>query len=264
MEFASWGNGPKQLVYLPGGPGSSVPTAKLSRMSRRWFAPFVDAGYTVWNVTRRRNMPAGHTIEDMADDYADVISEELGGRVDLVVGVSYGGMIAQYLAARHGGRFGQLAIVAAAAEVSDWGKDVDSRLASALDRDDKTGFGTVFLEYVLPTTRSTWVRRLAGPWIGRSLLSGKHYPTADLGVELRAEISFNARAVLPDIGNPVLLVTGDRDRFFPIDVVEETGRVIPDCTLVRHEGSGHLKVAGGTQVVHDILAYVAAQPPGSS
>ena len=41
-----------------------------SRMSRRWFDPFVEAGYAIWHVTRRRNMPAGHSIEDMADDYA--------------------------------------------------------------------------------------------------------------------------------------------------------------------------------------------------
>lgn len=256
MEFLTWGSGPKALLFIPGGPGSAIPKGMMSQMSRRWFDPFVEAGYAIWLVTRRRNMPTGHTVADMADDYAHVISEDLGGRVDLVVGESYGGMIAQYLAARHGGSWGHLAIVVAAAEVSDWGKEVDARLSSALTRGDTVGFGMAFAEYLLPGERSRWARRLVGPWIGRSLLSGKNYPPADLLVEIEAEMSFDARPALPRIEVPVVLVCGDRDRFFPADVVEETVRLIPDCTLVRYEGQGHMKVATSGRVAHDVLAFV--------
>ena len=256
MDFATWGGGTKSLLYLPGGPGSSVPEGRLAQMSRRWFAPFVEAGYAVWYVTRRRDMPVGHTIEDMADDYAHVIHEKFGGRVDLVVGESYGGMIAQHLAARHGETFGDLAVVVAAVEVSDWGKEVDARLLSALRQHDTTGFGTTFGEYALPGQRSRWVRRLLGPRIGRSILSGKNYPPSDVWVELEAEIAFDARSALPQIQKPVLLIAGDRDRFFPWALVEETARLVPDCTLVRYVGHGHMKAAGSGQVGHDVLAFV--------
>ena len=225
-------------------------------MSRRWFAPFVDAGYTILFVTRRRHMPTGHTVADMADDYAQMISEELGGRVDLVIGESFGGMIAQYLAARHGDSWGDLAIVIAAAEVNDWTKEVDSRLSSALARGDSTAFGMAFAEFVLPGERSRWIRRMVGPWIGRGLISGKNYPPADLQVEIDAEMSFDSRPVLPHIESPVLLLCGDRDQFFPHDVVDETARLIPDCSLVRYEGQGHMKVATSSRVVQDVLAFV--------
>src|SRR5688500_8829457 len=97
MEFARWGDGPRTLLFVPGGPGSSIPSGWTGRMSRRWFAPFVEAGYVVWVVTRRRGMPRGHTVADMADDYAQAIRDDLGGRMDLLVGESYGGMIAQHL-----------------------------------------------------------------------------------------------------------------------------------------------------------------------
>lgn len=256
MEFSTWGSGSKTLLFLPGGPGSAIPKGRLSQMSRRWFVPFVEAGYAIWLVTRRRSMPDGHTIEDMANDYAQVISEEFAGRVDLVLGESYGGMIAQYLAALHAGSFTHVAIVVAAAEVSDWGKEVDSRLASALERGDTVGFGMAFAEYVVPGRRSRWIRRLVGPWIGRSLLSGRSYPPADLAVEIEAEMIFDSRPVLPDIEMPVLLIVGDRDRFFPMDVVEETVRLIPECTLVHYEGQGHMKVAASRRVVRDVLAFV--------
>jgi pimeloyl-ACP methyl ester carboxylesterase len=256
MDFLTWGDGAKTLLFLPGGPGSAVPSGLMARMSRGWFDPFAEAGYAVWHVTRRRNLPAGHSVEDMAGDYAQLIADEFGGRVDLIVGESYGGMIAQYLAALHGNTWNDLAIVVAAAEVSDWGKEVDSRLCAALAGGDKAGFGMTFAEYVLPGERSGWARRLLGPWIARSLLSEKSYPRSDLLVELEAEIAYDARPILPRIEDPVVLLTGDRDQFFPIDVVEETVRLIPDCTLVRYDGQGHVKAATNKRVAHDVLAFI--------
>ena len=256
MDFATWGTGPRTLLFLQGGPGSAIPRGVAGRVSRRWFDPFVEAGYTVWVVTRRRNLPRGHGVDDMADDVAGVITEQLGGRVDLLVGESFGGMIAQYLAARHGETVGVVALVVAAAQVSEWGTEVDSRLAAALDRGDTVGFGQTFAEYVLPGERSRWLRRLAGPWLGRSLLSGKSYPPSDVAVELEAEMAFDARAVLSGIRVPVLIVCGDRDLFFPVEVVEETARLIPDCTVVWHEGKGHVKVASSSRVPRDVLEFV--------
>jgi len=256
MEYLTWGAGPKTLLFLPGGPGSGVPQGMTGRMARRWFDPFVEAGYVVWYVTRRRNMPSGYTVADMADDYARAISDELGGRVDLVVGESYGGMIAQFLAARHGESLGHVAIVVAAADVSEWGKEVDTRIAAALADGDRVGVGTAFAEYVLPGARSRWIRRVVGPWIARSLLSGKNYPPGDMLVEVEAEIAFDARPVLPGIAVPVVLLCGDSDRFFPQDLVEETAGLIPDCTLVTYEGLGHMKAATSRRVPEDVLAFV--------
>ena len=257
MEFLTWGAGPKTLLFIQGGPGSALPTGLSARVSQRWFDPFLDAGYAVWIVTRRRNMPPGHTVADMAGDYAGMISEEFGGHVDLLVGESFGGMVAQHLAGRTGVTFGHVALVASVAGVSAWGKTVDSRLAAAIARGDRVGTGMAFTEYVLPGERSRWLRRLVGGWMGRSLLSGKSYPASDLLVETEAEMSFDARPVLPLIAAPVLVVCGDRDRFFLPDVVDGTVSTIPDCTLDRYEGKGHVAVASSRRVPRDVLAFVS-------
>ena len=256
MDHVSWGAGPRTLLFLAGGPGSTVPTGLALRWSRRWFRPFTDAGYTVWHVTRRRHMPRGHSVADIADDYGQVIADELGGRADLVVGVSFGGMVAQYLAARHGERIGHVALVAAAAEVSAWGKEVDVRLADALARRDTARTGATFSEYLLPGERTRWVRRLMGPLVGRSLLSGHAYPPSDLVVEVEAELGFDARPALPGIRVPVVLLCGDRDRFFPPPLVDETVGLIPGCALVRYEGRGHGWVASTGRVPPAVLAFV--------
>jgi pimeloyl-ACP methyl ester carboxylesterase len=256
MEYLTWGDGPRTLLSILGGPGSFVPTGTMARMLVRQSRAYVAAGFTVWIVTRRRDMPAGHGIADMADDYAQVIADQFGGRVDLVVGESFGGMVAQYLAALHPERLGRLVLVVAGFEASEWGKDVDTRMATALARKDATGCGTAFAEYVMPGDRLSWPRRLLGPLIGRVMFADEPCPPGDVLIELEAEVSCDSRAVLPTIRVPVLIVSGSRDRFFPPAVIEETAALIPDCTVVRYEGKGHLGTGTDKRVPRDVLAFV--------
>ena len=58
------------------------------------------------------------TGADMAQDYADMIAMEFSGRVDLVIGGSYGGLIVQYRAAGYDGCFNKIVIVVAACDIS--------------------------------------------------------------------------------------------------------------------------------------------------
>jgi pimeloyl-ACP methyl ester carboxylesterase len=254
MEYLRWGEGPRRAVFIPGGPGSSVPTGTARRAAGHWFRPFLEAGYTVWQTTRRRHMPAGHSVVDMADDYATVIGGELG-TVDLVVGESFGGMIAQHLAGRHPRCMARLALVVTGCEVSAWGKEVDTRLADALRRGDRLAAGTAFSEYVLPGGRLRPVRRLLAPVTARAVIDA--VPTEDMLVEVESELTFDSRTVLPRIEVPVLLVCGDRDRFFLPPVVRETARLIADCTLVWYPGAGHVRVATSSHVPCDVLAFAA-------
>ncbi len=257
MEYLTWGSGPKTMLFLQGGPGSAIPRGIGLWMGRRLFAPYVKAGYAVWAVTRRRHMPPGHTIADMANDVAEVIAGEFGGRVDLIVAESVGGTIAQYLAALHPGCCGHLALVVTGAEISDWSKQEDFRLAAALARGDTAGAGTLIAEELFPGGRMRWLRKLIGPFMGRRMLAGRNYPAGDVLVEVEAGLVFDSRAVLPRIQVPVLLLCGDRDRHFPRDVVEETAKLIPDCTLIWYRGQGHVQAAANRRIPHDVLAFAS-------
>ena len=266
MEYLSWGTGPRTLVWIPGGPGSTLPRGVLLRRVQGQLAPLVQAGFTVWLVSRRRNMPAGHSVEDMAADYAQVIAAEFGGHVDLVVGLSYGGIIAQYLAANDPQCVECVALVLAACEVSDWGKGVDLRMAAALEAGDRSTAGEVLVEYVMPGQRARPVRRLLGPGVG--ILAAGLLPTgADVLVEGRAEVAFDSRAVLAQVSVPVLLIAAERDRFFPTHLAQETCALIPDCTLVWLAGVGHLRAATSKRIAGHLLGFANRDtahlgPPG--
>ena len=132
MEYARWGTGSKTLLLMPGGPGNFTPRGMEQLIRLRKFRPFVEDGYTIWAVTRKRGMPEGHSVADMADDYAEFIEQELDGKVDIALGVSYGGFIGFYLAQRHPDRFGHIAITMAGHTVSERGRHADYSMAERL------------------------------------------------------------------------------------------------------------------------------------
>lgn len=252
MDFVTWGAGSKTLLFIQGGPGSSVPGGGLAlSLTRPVFSPYVAAGYRIFVVTRRRHMPDGYTVPDMADDYASAIDELLGGRADLVYGESYGGMIAQHLAARHPDHLRHLALVATGARLSAWSDEVDARLVAALEKGDTREAATVFGEDLVPGRSLAPLRRLLAPALVRRLV-----PLDDVLVETRADATYDARADLPRIEVPVLLVCGDRDLYFTPEIIEETAALIPDCTLMWRKGWGHLRTVTSRRVHRDVVAFV--------
>lgn len=256
IEYDAVGTGPRTMIFLPGGPG--IVRMAWARVSSRLLRPLADAGFTVWRLKRRRDMPPGHTIADMADDVAAVIDERFGGHVDVVLGVSYGGLIGLYLAARHPATVGRLVLDASAATSTDDALEVDRRYGEALGHGRFAEAGEVLLEGMAPGDRLRPVRRVLGPLLGRMLASsGNNLP--DVLVETHAEMGVDARPVLPQITAPVLIIAGDQDPFLPRGIVEETARLIPDCTLIWYEGMDHGKTATNKRVPGDVLGFVNRQ-----
>jgi pimeloyl-ACP methyl ester carboxylesterase len=262
MAYLRWGTGPKTLLWIPGGPGNASPTGMLAlKMAQSEFRPFVENGYTAWLVARKQNMPKGHTMADIADDYAGLIADEFGGKVDLVVGQSYGGMVGFYLAARHPGSFGHIAISVAGYEVSEQGKALDHDFARLLSEGRNGEAGALLLGSLGPDIRVPGVARVLGAVMGR-LMFGETHPffASDVMVEAEAEVACDAREILSDIPVPVLLACGDEDLYFAKEVYEETARLIPDCRLRMYEGVGHVGAVRDKRFPQDVQDFVRQGP----
>ena len=262
MAYVRWGSGPKTLLWIPGGPGNTLPSGMRLSMLRGATRPLVDDGYTTWAVARKQNMPKGHAMADMAEDYAGLIADDFGGKVDLVVGVSYGGVIGFHLAARHPDRFGHIVIVGAAYDANQEGKALDYDFAKLLSAGRKNDAGALmFREYMAPGLRMPGVARVIGALMVRQMYGETHpYFASDMMVEAEAEMAFNARDVLPGIAVPVLLVCGDEDRYIAKELYEETARLIPDCTLRMYRGVGHVGAVRDPRFPRDVLEFVRQRP----
>ena len=94
MYYASFGSGSKTLVALPGlSDGLATVKGKALVLSQPYKKFLKD--YTVYMFSRKNEMPEGYTIRQMASDQAKAM-KELGIDKAYVLGVSQGGMIAQY------------------------------------------------------------------------------------------------------------------------------------------------------------------------
>lgn len=82
---------------------------------------------------------------------------------------------------------------------------------------------------------------------------------ADILVETAAVAEVNTRPVLPRISAPVLLIFGDKDGSFAPEIVAETARLIPHCTLVRYPERGHGGAGWDARTPAHILAFLKAE-----
>lgn len=261
MAYSRFGSGSKTVLSVPAGPGNTIPHGVMERMVVRMFRPFIRDDYSVWFVTRRLDMPKGHTIEKMAEDYAALVDEVFDGRVDVFLGISFGGAIGIYLAANHPERFGRFVLVGIGYEVSAEGKQLDYRFAKKLSAGDRSGAGEVVAEDMISKSwfrRFPWIAKVIGPPVGHVMFGGHPHPfyEKDILTEAEAEVAFDARSVLPTIQVPILLIAGDRDDYFPRQVLEETARLIPDCTLRLYPGKGHEGAIMDRRMARDALRFV--------
>jgi pimeloyl-ACP methyl ester carboxylesterase len=253
IGYEAFGQGPLTVIFLPGGPGI-VPMAR-ARVARTLLWPLAGRGCTVWRLTRRPSMPQGHSLADMADDVAEVIDEGFNGHVDAVVGVSMGGLIAMYLAARHPRSMRRVVLISAAATATDAVVKSTSRYGEALGHGRFTEAGEAMLEDPLPGERMRPVRRLLSPLVGRMLASSGNNPP-DVLAETRAVTDADARPVLPGITAPTLIIIGDQDTTFTQEAAEQTVQLIPDCTLVRYGNRNHVGTVWDERTPDEVFAFI--------
>ena len=263
MGYLRFGSGAKSLLWIPdpshtghigpsGGRGRAVPKSGYLVLMTRMLRSFVEAGYTIFLVGQKPNLPHGSTLADMAEDYAGLIVEEFGGQVDLVVGDSGGGMVAFCLAAQHPDLFARIAIVVAGYTLDEAYEAANLESARLNSAGRRTDAAAVMVDFMFPGLRPPFVARLLASVMGRVILSAG---SDDLVVGAEALSAFDGREILPTIPVPVLLVCGDRDRFVAKSVYEKTADLIPDCTFRLYAGKDHLGALFDKRTPGEVLEF---------
>ncbi len=193
----------------------------------------------IYVVTRKFGLPEGYTTRDMSEDYAAMIRDEFdGGPVD-VVGVSYGGLIAQHLAADHPDLIRRLVITMAAYRVGDEGKQLDIRFAELMSQGKTREAFTTMISILYPGGIKKHLFKFF-IWLFGSLILSKPTNPRDSLVEAKAECEHDSKNRLAEINVPTLVIAGDSDFYFPVELYRETAAGIPNAKLILYEGVGHL------------------------
>jgi pimeloyl-ACP methyl ester carboxylesterase len=247
LSAITLGEGPP-LVVLPGlGPGADL-SERVPRMAASSNTAVARGfGRTVHLIHRPLRPPADMTIAQLAGWYATALRDRFTESVD-VMGMSAGGVTALQLALDHPAAVRRLVLCGAASRVGEQGMRGLVRVME-LEREGRSaarlGSGLVAdgpLRLLMMAALALPPRRPSAP--GEAAL-------------VAAARTWDVTGRLGEVGMPVLLVGGTRDRLVPPELMQATAAAIPDARLVLLPGRSHLGASfdrRGKRAIEEFLA----------
>jgi len=254
VPYLRFGAGAKTLLFLLGGPGNSLPMGAATLGFTRAMRGFCDE-YTVYLASRKSGLPDGYTTQNMSDDYAEIIKNDFGGHVDVMIGFSFGGLILQHFAADHASLADHLVIGGAAHKVSQTALQVDYQYAALVNQGKDREAMVERAAAVFPVGIR---RRLLSAmlWMFGKVLIGPVDDTfrKDVLVEAQAERLHESVASLKRINVPILIVCGKDDFAFSLNDVKKMAGMISRATLKVYD-QGHSTVFLDKRFIDDVRAF---------
>jgi len=252
VPYVRFGKGERILLVFSGGPGNVLPSGLMIRVFGH--LKHLSKSFVIYAMSRKSGLPQGYTTRDMAEDYATIIRDEFdGGPVDLM-GTSYGGLIAQHLAADHPELIRRLVIAMSVYRFSEEGNELDMKSAQLLSEGKKReALKTLYPILEGGKIKKAFMKFFMG-YLAPLVWSTPDNPS-DLLVEGKAEIAHNSKNRLAEIKAPTLVIGGDKDYFCPVERLRETAAGIPNAKLVLYKGKGHMS-AMGKKFDEDVLAFL--------
>ena len=233
MDYIRFGSGARMLVMIPG-VGDGLKTVKGMALPFALLYRTLARDFTVYVFSRRENLPEHMTTREMAADLSEAM-EALKLDHCAVVGVSQGGMIAQWLAIDDPARVDRLVLAVTLPGPNPTVRDVIARWSEMARRGDYRGI-------MLDTAeRSYSEKRLRAARLEYRLLGSVGAPKSFTRFLTQAEscVTHDAREKLGDIRCPTLVIGGAEDRIVTGEASRELAERIPGSRLILYGGLGH-------------------------
>lgn len=233
MDYVSFGYGSKTLVLLPGlSDGLVTVKGKALLLAKPYRIFFKD--YTVYMFSRKNKMPEGYSIRDMAADQARVL-QNLGITKACVMGVSQGGMIAQYLAIDYPEMIEKLVIAVSAPKVNEVIQDCVGRWIQFAEQGDHKSLMVDIAEKGYSEKYLKKYRTLY-PILGKI---GRPENYNRFFINANAILGFDAYEELDKIACPTYIIGGNEDKTVGVKASYEMKDRIKDSELYIYKGLGH-------------------------
>ena len=233
MDYIRFGRGRKNLVMIPG-VGDGLKTVKGMALPFAFLYRSMARDFTVYVFSRRQHLAPHASTREMADDL-NAAMDALGISKANVLGVSQGGMIAQWLAIDHPDKVGKLVLAVTLARQNATVRDVIARWRGMAMRGDYRGI------MVDTAERSYSEERIRRERITYHLLGSIGKPKSFERFLVQAEscVTHDAYESLPRIACPTLVIGGTEDKIVTGRASGEIAERIAGCQLYMYEGLGH-------------------------
>lgn len=233
MDYVSFGYGSKTLVLLPGLSDGLVTVKGKALLLAKPYRIFFK-NYTVYMFSRKNKMPEGYSIRDMAADQARVL-QNLGITKACVMGVSQGGMIAQYLAIDYPEMIEKLVIAVSAPKVNEVIQDCVGRWIQFAEQGDHKSLMVDIAEKGYSEKYLKKYRNLY-PILGKI---GRPENYNRFFINANAILGFDAYEELDKIACPTYIIGGNEDKTVGVKASYEMKDKIKDSELYIYKGLGH-------------------------
>lgn len=233
MDYVTFGNGDNILIMIPGlgdgissVKGMSIPMA----MSFRMYAK----DYKIYIFSRKNKLEENASTRTMAEDIAKAL-KVLGIHKAYVLGISQGGMIAQYLAIDYPNLVEKLILAVTSATPNELIQEVLGQWILMAEQND-------YKSLIIDTAEKSYSEkrlkkyRLLYPVLGRI---GKPKDFSRFLIQAKSCIRHNALSELHKILCPTLVIGGDCDKIVGVDASGELADNIRMSELFICKGLGH-------------------------
>ncbi len=233
MDYICFGSGSKTLVMIPGlsdGLTDVKGKAFIIALSYREFAK----DFTVYMFSRKRELPEAVTSQEMAADLAYAL-KKLGIEGAIILGVSQGGTIAQYLAIDYPELVKKLILTVTYPRANELVKTLIPRWIDFAKSND---YRSLFID----TTENTYsekqlkIYRRLYPVLTKA---GAPKSYKRFIAMANACITHDAYDRLCEIKCPTLILGGTDDKIVGGQASHELAELIPHSSIYMYEGLGH-------------------------
>ena len=233
MDYVSFGKGRDALIMLPG-LGDGLTTVKGMAIPMAITYRMFACNYKVYIFSRKNYLPEGYSTRDMARDQAEAM-KKLGISKAKVVGISQGGMIAQYLAIDYPELVEKLILAVTLSKQNEMVREAVTKwIGMAMQGSYK--------DLMIDTAEKSYSERYLRKYRRLYPLLGKIGKPKDFSrfmIQATSCIGHDAYAELENIICPVLVIGGDNDRIVGVNASYEIADKIKDCELFIYKGLGH-------------------------
>ena len=233
MEYVTFGKGKDPLVIIPG-LGDGLQTVKGIAIPLSIIYRILAERYKIYVFSRINELRQGYTTRDMAADVAEAM-EILNITSAYVMGISQGGMIAQWLAADFPEKVQKLILAVTTAKPSQLARE-------RIEHWQKLSQSGNFKHLMLDIAKHSYTQKSYQKWrllyniMGRL---GRMKDEKRIAIQSQSCLTHDSLEVLKEIQCPTLVLGTLEDDVIGVDGSKELAKAISDCQLLILKHSGH-------------------------
>lgn len=233
MDYVTFGKGKKSLVIIPG-LGDGLQTVKgMAQMLALTYREFAKV-YKVYVFSRINKLPENYTTRNMAADVAEGMGV-LGLKSSAVMGISQGGMIAQWLVVDFPEKVERLILAVTTAKLNNLGRE---RITRWLELSQMGAYKELMLDIASHsyTAKSFGKFKFLYQIMG---IFGRIKDKQRIVIQAISCIRHDSLAILGNINCPTLIIGAEEDDVLGVEASIELHHHIKDGQLTILPDCGH-------------------------